>query len=155
MDNKDIKKLLHNRVLSLYEEWKLYAEKYAEDLKNFQSKKENIAKQIMADDSSIEDFKEEVEFLAIGSRLKAEDLNKICQKLVEVYKLAEQTESIEDLDSTYKEEIENLSGKIQQTFVAEKDGLKEIIKGTQQKYIDQIKENGQYKQIVDFFKREK
>lgn len=143
------KNILQNKIKSLYKEHQLYVNFFEQEKKKVEDKKKAIVKSIQ-EGKEFEDVKDELEFLLFGFQTKVSDINLLSNELTTLFSLAKQSKIELDLEDKDKEILEKmLTNKRKLTFIPEEKGLKERIKGSQEEYMQNIKNSEHYKSIKE------
>lgn len=143
------KEVLQNKIKSLYKEHQLYVKFFEEEKQKVEAKKESIVKALQ-EGKEFEAVEEELEFLLFGFQTKVADINILSNELVSLYNMAKQSELDLELEKDAIEVLDKmLSNKRKLTFIPEKDGLKERVKGSQEEYIQNVKNSEHYKNIKE------
>lgn len=141
------KNILQNKIKSLYKEHQLYVNFFEQEKKKVEDKKKDIVKSIQ-EGKEFEDVKDELEFLIFGFQTKVSDINLLSNELTILFSLAKQSKVELDLEDKDKEILEKmLTNKRKLTFIPEEKGLKERVKGSQEEYMQNIKNSEHYKNI--------
>lgn len=142
------KNILQNKIKSLYKEHQLYVNFFEQEKKKVEDRKKDIVKSIQ-EGKEFEDVKDELEFLLFGFQTKIADINILSNELTALYSVAKQSELELELEKKDREVLDKmLDNKRKLTFIPEEKGLKERVKGSQEEYIQNIKNSEHYKNII-------
>lgn len=143
------KGVLQNKIKSLYKEHQLYVKFFEEEKQKVEDKKQSIVKALQ-EGKEFEAVEKELEFLLFGFQTKVSDINILSNELVSLYNIAKQSEIDLEMEKETIEVLDKmLVNKRKLTFIPEKDGLKERVKGSQEEYIQNVKSSEHYKNIKE------
>lgn len=143
------KEVLQNKIKSLYKEHQLYVKFFEEEKQSVEAKKESIVK-ALKEGKEFDAVEEELEFLLFGFQTKVSDINILSNELTAIYSIAKQSELELDLEEKDKEVLDKmLNNKRKLTFIPEEKGLKERVEGSQEEYIQNVKNSEHYKNIKE------
>lgn len=143
------KGVLQNKIKSLYKEHQLYVKFFEEEKQKVEDKKQSIVKALQ-EGKEFEAVEKELEFLLFGFQTKVADMNILSNELVSLYNIAKQSELDLEMEKETIEVLDKmLVNKRKLTFIPEKDGLKERVKGSQEEYMQNVKSSEHYKNIKE------